>query len=186
MHAGDSPAGGKPKSVLRKALDPYIRLFPYFGIGLVLIAVAIIWVFWMQRGAHIELRGSIQKVRVIAPDEAGTVAIIDFRFRNTSDYPFQVRDIQAFVTTANGNEVEGQVVADVDAQRLFQYYPQIGQKYNPALLARSRIAGGESVDRMITVRFELPETEFQKRRQLRIHIREVDGPESDILEKNGK
>lgn len=184
MHAGDSPADRKPPaSGLRKTLDPYIRLLPYFGVGLVLIAVAVVWVFWMQRGAHVELRGSIQKIRTLAPEETGTVAIIDFRFRNTSDYAFQVRDVQAYVIAPDGREVEGQVIADVDAQRLFQYYPALGQRYNPTLMARSKIAGGESVDRMLTVRFEMPEAQFEKRRQLRIHIREVDGPESDILEK---
>lgn len=184
MHAGNSPADRKPPAGgLRKALDPYIKLLPYFGIGLVALAIATVWIFWMQRGAHMELRGSIQKVRTLAPEETGTVAIIDFRFRNTSDYAFVVREIQAFATAPDGQEIEGQVISDVDARRLFEYYPALGQKYNETLLTRANIPGGESVDRMLTVRFPMPEAQFNQRKQLRIHLLEMAGPKADILEK---
>lgn len=184
MHAGNSPADRKPPAGgLRKALDPYVKLLPYFGIGLVALAIVTVWVFWMQRGAHMELRGAIQKVRTLAPEETGTVAIIDFRFRNTSDYPFVVREIQAFATAPDGQEIEGQVISDVDARRLFEYYPALGQKYNETLLVRANIRGGQSVDRMLTVRFPMPEALFNQRKQLRVHMLEVTGPTADILEK---
>lgn len=187
MHAGNSPVDRKPPAGgVRKTLEPYIKLLPYFGVGLVVLAIATVWIFWMQRGAHMELRGSIQKVRTLAPDETGTVAIIDFRFRNTADYAFVVREIQAFATTPDGQEIEGQVISDVDARRLFEYYPTLGQKYNDTLLTRASIGGGHSVDRMLTVRFPIPESQFNQRKQLRIHLLEMSGPKADILEKGAQ
>jgi hypothetical protein len=38
------------------------------------------------------------------------------------------------------------------------------------------------MDRMLAVRFEVPEKELQQRTGLRIHIDEVGGPQADIVE----
>ncbi len=167
---------------LRKALDPYLKVAPYAGIGVVLLSILVASIFWVQRGAHVELVGSIQKVRTLAPEENSTVAIIDFRFHNPSDYAFVVRRVEAYLTKADGTEVEGAVVSDVDAKRVFEYYPALGQKFNDSLTIRTKVAPKQSMDRMLAVRFELPEQQFQHRKGLRIHVVELDGPESDIRE----
>ncbi len=167
---------------LKEKLDPYIKLAPFVGIGIVVVALAVVFIFYRQRGAHVELVGSIQKVRTLALDENSSAAFIDFRFRNPSDYPFVVRTVDATMTDANGKVNEGLAISDVDATNLFQYFPALGQKFNPTLIVRTKIKGGESMDRMLAVRFEVPEKVLQQRKGLRIHIVELDGPEADFVE----
>ena len=40
-----------------------------FGIGLVVILIAVGAILYIQRGAHIELKGAVLKVRTLAMDE---------------------------------------------------------------------------------------------------------------------
>ncbi len=169
-------------SYLREKLDPYIKLAPFLGIGLVIVAIVVAWIVYNQRGAHVELRGSVQKVRTLALDENSAAAIIDFRFRNPSDYPFVVRSVEVTMTDPSGKANEGSVISEVDATNLFQYFPALGQKFNPCLVLRTKIKARESMDRMLAVRFEVPEKVLQQRKSLRIHIVELDGPEADIVE----
>ena len=163
--------------------NPYIRLLPFAGIGIAVVAILIAGVFRVQRGAHKELRGSILKVRTLALEEKSSVAVIDFRFTNPSDHPFDVREVQVILTGEKGNDIEGVVIAEVDAQKLFEYYPALGQKFNQSLVVRTRVKPRESMDRMIAARFDLPESDLAKRKQLRIRIEEIDGPTSDIVER---
>ncbi len=188
MHERNTPVdrASEPDS-LKKTLRSYAKLLPFVGIGLVIVAIAILAVLFKQRGAHVELTGAVQKVRTIAPEPNSTVAIIDFRAHNPASYRFYVNNVRIFATAPKGEEVEGQVVSDVDTQQLFQYYPTLGQRYNPTLGLRAVIAPGETVDRMVAVRFEMPESMFQERRQIRMIIDEIDAAEdSVILERPGK
>ncbi len=159
------------------------RLLTTSGIGLGLIAIAVAVIFYIQRGAHIELRGQILKVRTQALDENSSVAVVDFRFTNPSDYSFVVRSVTVSVTDKAGKDVDGAEVSEVDAKRLFEYYPLLGQKYNDSLLMRDKIAAHQSQDRMIAARFEIPVQQLDARKQLSIRIEDVDGPVSEILEK---
>ena len=61
--------------------------------GLLVVAAGIGGVFYMQRGAHVELKGGVLKVRTQAMDEKSSVAVIDFRFVNPSNYPFMVKEV---------------------------------------------------------------------------------------------
>ena len=70
-----------------------------------------------------------------------------------------------------------------DAKRLFAYYPVLGKKYNPNLMIRQKINPGETIDRMVSVRFPGTEESFQKRKRLRIIVRDVDGAKTEIVEK---
>jgi hypothetical protein len=168
--------------VLREKLDPYIKLSPFLGIGLVVVALAAVGIFFMQRGAHLELLGSILKVRTLPIEENSSAAVIDFRFRNPSDYVFKVQSVEVTMTDSKGNAIDGSVISDVDSNSLFAYYPALGQKFNPSLIPRTKIQGRESMDRMLAVRFEVPEKTIQQRKGLRIHVVEVGGPEADIVE----
>ncbi len=168
--------------VLRERLDPYFKLAPFVGIGLAVMALAAVGIFFMQRGAHIELLGSILKVRTLPIDENSSAAVIDFRFRNPSDYVFKVQRVEVTLTDSKGNPIDGSVISDVDSKSLFEYYPAMGQKFNPSLVVRTEIRGGESMDRMLAARFEVPEKVLQQRKSLRIHVLEVNGPEADFVE----
>jgi vancomycin resistance protein YoaR len=152
-------------------------------IGVVVVIAAVASLLYVQRGAHIELRGEILKVRTHELDAASSIAVVDFRFRNPADYPFIVRTVDVSIELKDGRTVEGQVVAEADTERVFQALPLLGQKYNRSLLAKDRVNARESLDRMIAARFEVPVSMLQERRQLSIRIEDVDGPVSTLLEK---
>jgi len=158
------------------------QLLPFVAVGMVIAALMVAFTLFVQRGAHIELEGSIQKVRTLSVEAASTIVVLDFRFVNGSNYPFVVRDVAVSLEDRQGDLIEGAVVSEVDAQRLFQYYPVLGQKYNPSLLARTRIQPRQSMDRMLAVRFEISEKAVQQRKGLTIRVEDVDGPVSEIRE----
>jgi hypothetical protein len=138
---------------------------------------------YMQRGAHIELTGSILKVRTASMEDNAAVAVIDFRFSNPADYNFVVRTVELLMEDTQGNRYQSTVISEVDARRMFQYYTLLGQKYNDSLLTRDKIAPRSSEDRMISARFELPEAKLEARKRFIVRIEDVDGPVSEIVEK---
>jgi len=152
-------------------------------VGLLVVAGGVGGVLYMQRGAHLELKGSVLKVRTQAMDENSSVAVIDFRFVNPSNYPFVVKEVIVSMEDKDGKPLQGQPVSELDARRLFQYYPQLGQKYNDSLMMRDKIMGRQSMDRMIATRFEAPESVIESRRKLTLRIVDVDGPVAELQEK---
>ena len=155
----------------------------FLVVGLLVMAVAVVGMLYWTRGEHIELKGSILKVRVQEMDERSAVAVLDFRFVNPSDYVFVVRTVTVTLEDAKGNLIEGRVSSEPDAQRLFQFYPVLGQKFNDTFRARDKVASRQSMDRMVAVRFEIPESAIAARKNLRIRIEDVDGAVSEIAEK---
>ena len=155
------------------------------GIAVLVVAAVIGGVFFMQRGAHLELQGRILKVRTAPLDENSSVAVLDFRFTNIADYPFTVRSVTIAMEDGSGNRIEGTGIAETDAQRLFEAIPLLGQKYNASLIVREVIPGHTTEDRMIAARFDIPEAQIEKRRQITIRIEDVAGPvsASEIKEK---
>jgi len=151
-------------------------------VGLLVVAAGVGGVLYMQRGAHIDLKGSVLKVRTQAMDEKSSVAIIDFRFVNPADYPFVVKEVIVSIEDKDGKTWEGQPVSELDARRLFEYYPQLGQKFNESLMMRDKIMGRQSMDRMIATRFEVPEATVESRKKLTIRIVDVDGPVAELRE----
>ena len=83
------------------------RFLTAFGVGLVVIVIAVAWVLYIQRGAHIEPAGKILKVRTIAMDENSSVAVIDFRVENSSDYTVIVKEVTAAVEEQGGKDPVG-------------------------------------------------------------------------------
>lgn len=158
-----------------------------FGVGLVVIVIAVAWVLYIQRGAHIEPAGKILKVRTIAMDENSSVAVIDFRVENSSDYTVIVKEVTAAVEEQGGKDPvgtlhEGATAAQTDTERLFKYYPVLGQKFNDTLKMHDRIKPHETMDRMIAVRFEIPLVQLDARKRLKLKIEDVDGPSGELIE----
>lgn len=153
-----------------------------FAIGIAVIAVAVGSVFYMQRGAHMTLPGKVLKVRTAPLADNSSVAVIDFRVTNPSDYTFMAKGVTIVLVDASGNETDGQTASELDAQRLFAGVPLLGQKYNDSLKERDKIAPHTTVDRMVAARFEVPETTLQARRHFLVRIEEVDGMVSEFAE----
>jgi hypothetical protein len=157
-------------------------ILKYVLIGAALVAAIVAFVFYIQRGAHMELTGAVQKVRTLATDENSSVAVIDFRITNQADYPWVVRSVEVSLVDAQGYTVPGLTVAEADAARLFEYFPLLGLKFNNSLTARTKIAPRQTGDWMIAARFEVPEAQLQSRKAFHIRIAEVDGAVSEIVE----
>jgi hypothetical protein len=159
-----------------------LRLLIYVLLGVALVGTGVALVFYAQRGAQLVLQGSVSKVRTVAIDENSSVAIVDFRFMNVADYRWVVRKVDVSVTDAQGYTVPGSTVSEVDAARLFEFFPLLGQKFNDSLVARARLEPHRAVDRMIAAKFEIPEAQLQARKGLSIRIEDVDGAVSEISE----
>lgn len=154
----------------------------FVGAGVLIVGVFVAAVVYLQWGAHVELKGSILKVRTAAADENSSIAVLDFRFVNPSDYPFIVRRVDVYLEDVSGRVHEGSVASEADAKRLFEALPLLGQKYNESLLIRTRVSPRQSMDRMIAARFEVPEAQLASRKRLWVRVEDVDGAVSEIAE----
>lgn len=154
-----------------------------FAIGVGLIAVVVVGVLYKQRGARVGLAGSFLKVRMSPLDENSSVAVIDFRISNPGDVRFVVRSVKLVLDDADGNQYDGTTVAEMDAKRLFEAIPLLGQKFNDSLMSNDTIAANATADKMIAARFDAPEARLEKRRRFILRIEDVDGPVTDIPEK---
>ena len=154
-----------------------------FVVGLGVIALAVAGIFYMQRGAHMELPGQIVKIRTVPIDDTHSVAVADFRIHNTSDYPFMVRTVSLILEDANGSQHPGLTSSEIDAQRFFDGTPALGPKSAKGLIARATLAGRATEDHMVLASFELSEDKLQARKRFLVRIEEVDGK---VFELSGK
>jgi hypothetical protein len=153
-----------------------------------LIAVLIVGVliggglYW-TRNNRLELKGQVLKVRSYSIDQDYTVAVIDFRATNPSTGQFVVKDIDVTLDTREGKELDGAIFSEIDARRLFDYYKVLGTKFNPTLLSKDKVESGQTVDKMLAVRFTGTDADIQNRKALHILIHDVDGATTEIQER---
>ena len=155
------------------------RIFLLVGL---IVATAIVGiVLFLNRGARVRLTGDIQKVRNHILDENATLVVADFRVTNPSSVPFVVRSVDVILERADGAASEGSTISEIDAKRVFEHAPEIGQRFNSSLIAREQIRPQETMDRMIAARFELPLAKVENSQTLRLRITDVDGAVSEII-----
>jgi len=154
-----------------------------FGIGIAAIVAIVGIILYVQRGAHVELTGQILKVRTAALDDRSSVAVLDFRFSNPADVNFVVRTVTVVLEQPDGNQLQGATVSELDAQRLFEGLPLLGQKFNRTLMMQEKITAHSSQDRMVAARFEVPVSALEARKRLLLRIEDVDGPITELSEK---
>jgi len=154
-----------------------------FGIGIVVVAIAVAGMFYMQRGAHVGLTGHILKVRTAPLDDQSSVAVIDFRITNPSDYRFQARTVTLVLENQAGTQIEGSTVSETDAEHLMAGIPLLGDKYNQTLMVRERVPARTTLDRMVAARFEVPDAQLQARKRFVVRIEEVDGVVNELPER---
>lgn len=159
------------------------RFAATFAIGIAAIAVIVGIILYVQRGAHVGLSGQVLKVRTAPLDDRSSVAVVDFRFANPSYVNFVVRTVTVVLEEPNGNRVEGSTVSEMDAQRLFEGLPLLGQKFNRTLVMQDKIPAHSTDDRMVAARFEVPDSTLESRKRLLLRIEDVDGPVTEISEK---
>ena len=159
------------------------QLLIFVGVGVAVIALAIFFVFSSTKGSHLELKGQILKIRTGALDEQNSAAVLDFRVENPSDIPFVVRDVSATLEKQDGTTFEGLVVSRSDMNTLFQYNRFLGQQYNTSLTIKDKIAPHSTVDRMVAVRFEVPDQQLQSAKLIHLQIQDMDGALFDTTHK---
>lgn len=152
-------------------------------ISALVVIAAVGSILYSTRHNKVELTGTLLRVRsqVISPDE--TVVFADIRIMNPSTQQFVVKEVEVFLEENNGAPQPGDVFSETDAQRLFDYYPVLGKKYNSNLMIRQKINSGETIDRMIAARFSATDERIRKRKGLRIVVTDADGAKTEIIEK---
>jgi len=96
------------------------RILIFFGVGLVAIAIAVVVILNANKGAHLELQGSILKVRTGALGDGNSIAVMDFRVTNPSDLPFTVRNVEIALEQSNGEMLDGVTISKSDLKQMFQ------------------------------------------------------------------
>lgn len=151
------------------------QLLIFVGIGVAVIGAAIVLVFFSTKGSHLELKGEILKIRAGALDEQSSAAVLDLRLENPSNIPFVVRDVTATLERPDGTTAEGFVVSRADMNGLFQYNRFLGQQFNQALTIKDKIAPRSTLDRMVAVRFEVPDPQLESAKAIHLQIEDMDG-----------
>jgi hypothetical protein len=158
------------------------QFWTFLAIGLGVVGIGIAVLLLSTKSGHLELKGQILKVRVLALNPNASIVIIDFRATNPSDVPFVLRSAGMFLDSLNGNAEEGVSISKADVENVFKYEKLLGPKYNDVLSIKDRINPHQTVDRMIGARFESSEVGLEGRKDLRVHIEDLDGTVADLVE----
>ena len=75
------------------------------------------------------------------------------------------------------------MVARADMNMLFQYNKFLGQRYNDALTIKDKIAPHSKLDRMVAVRFEVPDNQLEGAKAIHLEIQDMDGALFDTTHK---
>ncbi len=157
----------------------------FFGVGVAIVAIGVALIVYGNRGSHLELQGEIIKIRTGAIDEHDSAAVLDFRLQNVSDVLFEVRDLKVTAEEPDGAKDEGDVISKSQIGELLQYNKFLGRKFNDGLAIKDKIAPHQTIDRMVAVRFDVPQTQLDKARQVRLWIQDMNGAEFETVKRLG-
>lgn len=152
----------------------------FFGVGVAVIAIAVVTILSANKGSHLELKGKIMKVRTGALSDQDSIAVLDFRVENPSNVPFVVRDVEVNLEKKDGAMEEGNTVAKDDLKTLFQYNRFLGDQYNDAVTIKDTVPPHATMDRMVAARFDVPEKDLEGSKAIHLSIQDVDGPLFEI------
>jgi len=152
-------------------------------VGLAVVAVGLGFVLIGTKGNHLELNGTILKVRILPLSPVASLAVVDFRVTDPSDIAFVIKSASLTLEPATGPMLDGMMVSKPDVENVFKYNPILGPKFNDVLGMRDRIAPHQRLDRMVGARFEIPESQAEERKAIHLHVEEMDGVTADFVEK---
>jgi hypothetical protein len=162
-----------------------MKLWAFLLIGLAIAGAGVAFLFVSTKGAHLDLKGEILKVRVLQLNPMASIVVLDFRVSNPSDVRFVVRTVAMTLDPASGEPVEGSAISKPDVESVFQTQKLLGPKYNDVLSIRDQVPPRQTIDRMTGARFELAESAINARKRIRLRIEDVDGTVVELTE-NGK
>ena len=152
-------------------------------VGLVVVGIALGFLFIGTKGNHLELNGTILKVRVLPLSPVASLVVVDFRVSDPSDVPFVIKSATLTLDPATGDTLDGMMVSKPDIENVFKYNPILGPKFNDVLGMEDRIKPHQRLDRMVGARFEIPESQAEDRKAIHLHVEEMDGVTADLTEK---
>jgi hypothetical protein len=148
----------------------------FFAVGVIVIGAAVFAVVYSHKGAHLELKGQILKIRTGALSDRDSIAVLDLRVQNISDVPFVVRQVEVTLDKQDGSATDAQIISKSDLKILFRYNRFLGDQYNDGLIIKDKIAPHETVDRMVAARFDIPSKELDAAKTIHLSIQDMDGP----------
>ena len=148
----------------------------FFGIGVVVIAIAVALILSSTKGSHLVLNGKVMKVRTGALSDDDSIAVMDLRMENPSNLAFVVRQVEVTLEKKDGSMADGLVVSKGDLKQLFQYNRFLGDQYNDSLTIKDQIAPHATVDRMLAARFEVKKGDLEAAKAIHVSIQDMDGP----------
>jgi hypothetical protein len=152
-------------------------------VGLVIVGIAIGFLLVGTKGNHLELNGTILKVRVMPLSPVASLVIVDFRVTDPSDVPFVMKGATLTLEPATGPTLDGMTVSKSDIENVFKYNPILGPKFNDVLGIKDRIQPHQRLDRMVGARFEIPESQAEDRKAIHLNVEEMNGVTADLVEK---
>jgi len=152
-------------------------------VGLAVVGIALGFLLVGTKGNHLELNGTILKVRVLPLSPVASLVVVDFRVTDPSDIPFVMKGASLTLEPSSGPMLDGMTVSKPDVENVFKYNPILGPKFNDVLGIEDRIAPHQRLDRMVGARFEVPESQAEERKAIHLHVEEMDGVTADLVEK---
>lgn len=150
--------------------------------GLAVVGLLLAGSFYIQWDAHMELTGRVMKVRTLNAVDEATIVLLDCRLVNTAGSTYTVGETKVELEDAKGTKIEGDAIAEMDADRVFEGYPSLGGRLNPSLKARDKLPAHATMDRQFSVHFPLRASAVAARKRLIVSVRELDGLESQFAE----
>jgi hypothetical protein len=151
-----------------------------FGITALVIPLLVWWALSATKGNHLAPVTKIGKVRVQKVDESESIAILDFSVDNQSDRKLVVQTVESQLDSPDGSHVDGSIVAARDLDIIFRNYPELGERYNPPFKAWDEVKPHERLDRMIGVRFDVPDEKIAKRKDIDLRLQDISGTVVDL------
>jgi hypothetical protein len=151
--------------------------------GLAVVGAGLGFLLIGTKGNHLELNGTILKVRILPLSPVASLAVVDFRVNDPSDVPFVIKTASLTLEPATGATLDGMMVSKPDIENVFKYNPILGPKFNDVLGMKDRIEPHQRLDRMVGARFEIPESQAEDRKAIHLHVEEMDGVTADLIEK---
>lgn len=154
------------------------------ALAAVAIVVAIVW--FANKKNHLVIDGKIVRVRAAAIDPKDSIVVVDFTVKNPSAVLFESKAVSLQIEPASGSAADGLMVSRGDVDPVFQAIPDLGPKYNDVFGLGGKIPPDRTRDFMVMARFELPTDQIENRKNLVLHLEDLDGAEADIAENQGK
>jgi hypothetical protein len=151
------------------------------AIGLIVVAVTVGAILYMQRGAHMDLPGQMARIRIVSTGDNDALALIDLRLTNPSDYAITVRNVTVILEKKSGEQFPREIIARSDSQRLFESLPDSGP-YHAPLFTEATVPPATTAVYTLAAQFNAPERLLQDRKRFIVRIEELGGKTFEFSE----